>query len=80
MGACDPNHEWRREPGQKETSYVRYRCTVCGSLCVAPDLVENGFLEVARAPVPRPTKGAERAPMEVPLWASVELPPSPPPG
>jgi hypothetical protein len=34
VGGCDPGHDWRLERESK--SYVKYRCSVCGSVCVAP--------------------------------------------
>ncbi len=69
MDGCEPGHDWRAE--QESTSYVRYRCGDCGSVCVAPKPVEERALVVPTTASALPDPDSEPTPVEAPPWASV---------
>ncbi len=47
MSECEPGHDWQLEA--ESASWVKYRCTDCGSRCMAPKPVpEREPLTVAR--------------------------------
>ena len=68
MGRCDPGHEWR--PERETVNFLSFRCTNCGSVCVAPKSVDSVRLDRRRpASHQTPTAGPRRA--DVPRSASV---------
>ena len=69
MGACEPGHEWR--PERETASFVRFRCSACRSVCVAPKPVDGLCLDVRRAPSPRREPAAPRRDAATPRWMSV---------
>ncbi len=73
MGGCEAGHEWR--PDRESTTHVRYRCADCGSVCAAPEPVDERALVVSRERRARPEPAtAPRRRGEAPPWASVGSP------
>ena len=69
MRGCEPGHEW--QPERETASFVSFRCTDCGSVCVAPKPADQHCLDVRRVPSPRRAPTARRRRSEAPRWASV---------
>jgi hypothetical protein len=56
MGTCEPGHEWQL--AAESRSYVEYRCSDCGSVCVAPKPVPSVENLVVRGSYPQDGRGA----------------------
>lgn len=48
MNDCEPGHDWQLEAESK--SWVKYRCSDCGSLCMAPKPVPKSEPLVVAGP------------------------------